>query len=123
MTDPAAWGAACWGTRLAPARHALLRVDPAAYRAMLAGRAELAEEALLADWAALWRPLIARRRRACDVAGLVAAGIPLPPAHGKKRIAMQFDPGAILSVEPPPLLADAATRRASGMARDDRGDW
>jgi phosphoribosyl-dephospho-CoA transferase len=108
MTDRVAGRAGCWGTRLAPARHALLRVEPAAYALTLAGRAELAEEALLADWAALSRPLIARRRSECDVAGLIAAGIPLPPAQGKKRIALQVDPGAILSIEPPPLLADAA---------------
>jgi len=114
MTDPAAGGAACWGTRLAPARHALLRVEPAAYALTLAGRAELAGEALLADWAALSRPLIARRRNNCDGAGLIAAGIPLPPAQGKKRIALQFDPGAILSIEPPPLLADAARAAPTG---------
>ncbi len=114
MTDRAAGCAACWGTRLAPARHALLRVDPAAYRAMLAARPELAGEALLADWAALCRPLIARRRSDCDSAGLIAAGIPLPPAQGKKRIALQFEPGAILSIEPPPLLADAACAAPAG---------
>ena len=60
---------------------------------MLAARPELAGEALLADWGALARPLITRRRSACDGAGLIAAGIPLPPAQGKRRIAMQFDPG------------------------------
>jgi phosphoribosyl-dephospho-CoA transferase len=108
MTDRVAGGKAFWGTASAPARHALLRIEPAAYASMLAGRAELAGEALLFDWASLSRPLIARRRGACDVAGFVAAGIPLPPAQGKKRVALQLDPAAILYVEPPPLLRDAA---------------
>ncbi|MGO9675353.1 MAG: malonate decarboxylase holo-[acyl-carrier-protein] synthase [Methylocella sp.] len=114
MTDRAGWGAACWGTTLAPARHALLRVEPGAYAAMLASRPDLSGEPLLAEWAARGRPLIARRRTACDVAGLVAAGIPLPPAQGKKRIALQVSPGAILSIEPPPLLRDAARAAPAG---------
>jgi phosphoribosyl-dephospho-CoA transferase len=106
---------AFWGTPYAPARrHALLRVEPAAYALMLAGRADLAGEELLVDWVALGRPLIARRRSACDVAGFVAAGIPLPPAQGKKRIALQVSPGAIQSVAPPPLLADAARAAPAG---------
>ncbi len=109
MTDLASWA-----TASAPARHALLRVEPGAYALMLAGRPDLAGEALLADWAALGRPLIARRRTSCDGAGLVAAGIALPPSHGKKRIALQLDPGAILSIEPPPLLQGAACAAPAG---------
>jgi phosphoribosyl-dephospho-CoA transferase len=81
---------------------------------MLAGRADLAGEALLADWAAHGRPLIARRRTSCDGAGCIAAGIPLPPSHGKKRIALQLDPGAIRAVAPPPLLQDAAHAAPAG---------
>ena len=109
MTDLASWG-----TASAPARHALLRVEPGAYALMLAGRPDLAGEALLADWAALGRPLIARRRTSCDLAGLVAAGIALPPSHGKKRIALQLDRGAIRAVAPPPLLRDAAHAAPAG---------
>jgi phosphoribosyl-dephospho-CoA transferase len=97
-----------WGTPAFPVRHALLRVGPQAYRLALDARPDLASETLLFDWAALSRPLIARRRGPRDVAGLTPAGIPLPPSHGKKRIALQLAPGAILAVEPPPLLAVCA---------------
>ncbi len=97
-----------WGTPVFPARHALLRVDQQAYRLALDERPDLASETLLFDWAALSRPLIARRRGPCDLAGLTPAGIPLPPSHGKKRIALQLAPGAILAVEPPPLLPACA---------------
>lgn len=94
-----------WGTMAMPARHALLCVDPAAYALALGERPELAGAPLVADWARLRRPLIARRG---GRAGLVAAGLPLPPAQGKLRIAFELAPAAILSVAPPPLLADAA---------------
>ena len=97
-----------WGTPVSPARHALLRVDTQAYRLALEERPDLASETLLFDWAALSRPLIARRRGPCDAAGLTPAGIALPPSHGKKRIALQLAPGAILAVEPPPLLRACA---------------
>jgi phosphoribosyl-dephospho-CoA transferase len=97
-----------WGTPAAPARHALLRVEPSAYASTLAEREDLAGEPLLVDWAEQGRPLIARRREPCDQPGRVAAGIPLPPSHGKKRIALQVSTSAIRSVLPPPLLADAA---------------
>ncbi|MGA2636715.1 malonate decarboxylase holo-[acyl-carrier-protein] synthase [Methylocella sp.] len=109
MTDLASWG-----TASAPARHALLRVEPAAYALMLAGRPDLTGEALLADWAALGRPLIARRRTSCDLAGCVAAGIALPPSHGKKRIALQLETGTIRAVAPPPVLQDAAHAAPAG---------
>lgn len=97
-----------WGTPAAPLRHALLSVESAAYALMLAERADLAGEPLLVDWVELRRPLIARRREPCDRPGRVAAGIPLPPSQGKKRIALQLCPSAIRSIRPPPLLADAA---------------
>ncbi len=96
------------GTPAPPARHALLRVDPQAYRSALDQRPELACEALLGDWAALSRPLIARRRDRSDADGLIPAAIPLPPSHGKRRIALQLAPRAILAVEPPPLLPACA---------------
>jgi phosphoribosyl-dephospho-CoA transferase len=86
----------------------LLRVDPQAYRLALRERPDLASETLLFDWAALSRPLVARRRAPCDAAGLTPAGIPLPPSHGKKRIALRIAPSGILAVEPPLLLLACA---------------
>ncbi len=101
MLEPARSG---WGTPVSPARHAFLRVDACAYGLALRERAELANEALLIDWAALSRPLIARRRTPRDAPGLVPMGIALPPSHGKKRIALQLAPAAVLTLEPPPPL-------------------
>jgi phosphoribosyl-dephospho-CoA transferase len=94
-----------WGAPALPARHALLRIDPQVYHLALDERPDLAFEPLLRDWAALSRPLVARRRGPCDAAGFVPAAIPLPPSHGKKRIALRFANAAILAVEPPPLLS------------------
>ncbi|VTZ48279.1 Phosphoribosyl-dephospho-CoA transferase [Methylocella tundrae] len=104
---------AAWGTPASPARHALLRVEAQAYALMLAERPDLTDP-LLKDWVLADRPLIARRRAPCDARDLVPAGVPLPPAHGKKRIALQLAPGAILSLEPPPLLADCAAFAPAG---------
>ncbi len=97
-----------WGTRLTPARHAQLHIDPASYSEILAARPELDGEPLLVDWARLGRPLIARRRAPCDREGLIAAGLALPPAHGKKRVAFALDAAAVYAAEPPPALADCA---------------
>jgi phosphoribosyl-dephospho-CoA transferase len=36
------------------------------------------------------------------------AALPLPPSHGKRRIALSFPPGAALTALPPVLLRDAA---------------
>lgn len=104
---------AAWGTRDLPARHALLRVDPQAYAAVLSEQPDLAEP-LLKDWALAERPLIARRRAPCDDPELVPVGIPLPPSHGKKRIALQLAPQAILSLKAPPPLADCAAFAPAG---------
>ncbi len=102
MLEPPCSG---WGTPGSPARHAFLRVDAYAYGLALREREDLACEPLLIDWAALSRPLIARRRAPGDASDLVPMGIALPPSHGKKRIALQLAPAAVLTLEPPPLLS------------------
>jgi len=89
-------------------RHDLLRPGPEAWDAVLRRRPELAEVPLLADWARLGRPIIVRRRMAGDGADDVPAALPLPPSHGKRRIALSFPPGAALTALPPVLLRDAA---------------
>jgi phosphoribosyl-dephospho-CoA transferase len=87
-----------------PPRHALLRVDAAAWAAVLADRPDLAEEPLLADWAPRW-PLIARRRAPDDRIAMTPAAIPLPPAHGKRRVALALAPNVIRTIGPPPELS------------------
>lgn len=90
------------------ARHDLVRVAPASWPAILAGCPPLRNEPLLADWAERNRPLMVRRA-GCDEhrsASLVPLGLALPPAQGKRRIAVQLPAVAIRDVSPPPRLAD-----------------
>jgi phosphoribosyl-dephospho-CoA transferase len=85
-------------------RHDLVQVDPAAWAAVLAARPDLGALAILTGWAQAGRPLVARRRSADDPDGQLALGLPLPPALGKRRIAVTLDPAAIVRVERFPLL-------------------
>jgi phosphoribosyl-dephospho-CoA transferase len=87
-------------------RHSLIDVDPRAWTTALAVyHWGLAHDPVIRDWAGLGRPLIARRRAACDRPDRVPAGLPLPPDIGKQRLALALPSNAILSVRPPPLLA------------------
>ena len=88
-------------------RHDLLSATPAIWDAMLEVRPELAELPLLADWARLGWPVIVRRRMAGDALDSVPAALPLPPSHGKRRIALSFPPDAVMAL-PPVLLREAA---------------
>ena len=89
-------------------RHDLLRVEPAAWDAMLRGHPGLADLPLVADWARHHWPVIVRRRMAGDLADGVPAALPLPPCHGKRRLAFSFPSGATVARLPPVLLRDAA---------------
>ncbi|MDT8275224.1 malonate decarboxylase holo-[acyl-carrier-protein] synthase [Roseomonas mucosa] len=90
-----------------PPRHALLRVSPEGWAAMLEMRPEWRGEPLLAGWA--WRgwPLVARRRGECETAGGIAAGLPLPPSAGKRRLAVLLPGDAVTEIRPPLPLAEA----------------
>jgi phosphoribosyl-dephospho-CoA transferase len=89
-------------------RHDLVRAEPAAWDAMLQGHPNLSDLPLVADWARLGRPVIVRRRMVGDLAGGVPAALPLPPCHGKGRLAFSFASGAGVAALPPVLLCDAA---------------
>jgi phosphoribosyl-dephospho-CoA transferase len=94
------------------ARHDFVRVDAAPWQAMLSARSDLIGEPLLVAWALQNRPLIARRddrsgSRACD-SSQVPLGLPLPPAQGKRRIAILLPAGAIRDITSPPRLAEIA---------------
>ena len=89
-------------------RHDLLRPEPAAWDAMLQTRPDLADLPLLTGWARLGRPVIVRRRLPGEAANDVPAAVPLPPGHGKRRIAISFPSGAALAALPPVRLRDAA---------------
>jgi phosphoribosyl-dephospho-CoA transferase len=117
MGDPSMAG---WGSRAAPARHALLRVKIEAWSTILADRTDLRDEPILLDWAALSRPLVVRRATPDDPRDAICAGIPLPPSHDKKRIAITLTREAISSVEPPlPLASCRATASASWLPTID----
>ncbi len=89
-------------------RHDLLRPGPAAWDAVLRRRPGLASVPLVADWAERGWPVIVRRRMSGDGADDVPAALPLPPSHGKQRIALSFPSGASMTALPPVLLRDAA---------------
>jgi phosphoribosyl-dephospho-CoA transferase len=89
-------------------RHDLLRADPAAWDAMLRCHPGVADLPLVADWARLDRPVIVRRRMVGDFAASVPTALPLPPCHGKRRLAFSFTSGEAVTALPPVLLRDAA---------------
>ena len=89
-------------------RHDLLRADPGAWDAMLRCHPGIADLPLVADWARLDRPVIVRRRMVGDFADSVPTALPLPPCHGKRRLAFSFSSDAAIAALPPVLLRDAA---------------
>ncbi|GJE10575.1 MULTISPECIES: malonate decarboxylase holo-[acyl-carrier-protein] synthase [Methylobacterium] len=76
-------------------RHDLVRADPAAWAAWLAAHPELAGLRQLRGWADAGRPLIVRRRMPGEGDEAVPLGLPLPPADGKRRIALAFPTTAL----------------------------
>jgi phosphoribosyl-dephospho-CoA transferase len=89
-------------------RHDLLRADPGSWDAMLRCHPGIADLPLVADWARLDRPVIVRRRMGGDFADSVPTALPLPPCHGKRRLAFSFTSGEAVTALPPVLLRDAA---------------
>jgi len=90
-------------------RHQMLWVEPGAWEAALEGHQALEAGPLVRDWAANGWPLVARSRSCEESAHLLAAGLPVPPAHGKKRYAFGIDAEFVVRAEEPPLVALAAT--------------
>jgi len=89
-------------------RHSMVKLSTAAWTAVMARHPELARHQIIADWARAGRPLVVRRPTCGDPAGIIPLGLPLPPSHGKRRIAVALAAGDIIGDAPPPLLADAA---------------
>lgn len=87
-------------------RHDLVYVSPTAWRALLGRRADLAGEPLVAGWVERGWPLVGRRANSEEVHGL-PLGLPLPPAAGKKRLAVMMRREDVVSVMPPPGLSSA----------------
>ena len=113
------------------ARHDILRILPEDWSAALArsDAAAVADEqarALLAGWAAARRPAIVRRRSECETSNGVPLGVPLPPRHGKLRIALTLPADVTVTRVAPLGLADAravvpAAWTGVGRALEDLG--
>jgi phosphoribosyl-dephospho-CoA transferase len=89
-------------------RHDLIQVEPAAWDAMLRCHPDLLDLPLVADWARRGWPVIVRRRMVGDSVHVLPAALPLPPCHGKQRLAFSFPFGAAMTSVPPVLLREAA---------------
>ena len=89
-------------------RHELLHVAPDIWASVLAHCSSLADLPLVASWADRGWPVIVRRRADADNPALVPVGLPLPPAAGKRRIALLLPPDGILQRSSPTLLRTAA---------------
>ncbi|TWB02382.1 malonate decarboxylase holo-[acyl-carrier-protein] synthase [Bradyrhizobium stylosanthis] len=91
------------------ARHSMVKASASGWTAVMNRYPELASEPIVAGWAHAGRPLVVRRPACSDTAGLVPLGLPLPPSHGKRRIAVSLAATDIVASAPPPLLANAAS--------------
>jgi phosphoribosyl-dephospho-CoA transferase len=95
-------------------RHDLLRLAPKVWTSVLAHSRSAADLPLMQDWSHRGWPVIVRRRACAEDPHLVPVGLPLPPAHGKLRIALLVPPGGILQRSSPPLLRGAAASAHPG---------
>jgi phosphoribosyl-dephospho-CoA transferase len=69
---------------------------------------DAASRHIVAAWLAAGRPFIVRRQASGFIAGRspVAVGLPLPPTHGKLRIALDLAPDTVACIVSPPAIAD-----------------
>jgi malonate decarboxylase holo-[acyl-carrier-protein] synthase len=86
----------------------MVKPSAAAWTAVMVRHPELADHPIIADWVRAGRPLIVRRPSCSDSARMIPLGLPLPPSHGKRRIAVAIEASEIVEHRPPPLLSDAA---------------
>jgi phosphoribosyl-dephospho-CoA transferase len=88
-------------------RHDLLHVVPQAWTAALAAHS-LGQVPLLTQWADWGWPVIVRRRLESEALDVVPVGVPLPPAAGKSRIALNVPPAAVTARAAPTRLRTVA---------------
>jgi len=89
-------------------RHDLLHVAPRAWASALANYPSLVDLPLVETWADRGWPVIVRRRAEAEDPVSVPVGVPLPPADGKRRVALLLPPGGVLARSSPHLLSAAA---------------
>ena len=85
-------------------RHDLLHVAPDVWASVLALCPPLADLPLVGDWADRGWPVIVRRRGEVEDRHLIPVGVPLPPAAGKRRVALLIPPDGVLQRSLPPSL-------------------
>jgi phosphoribosyl-dephospho-CoA transferase len=85
-----------------------LHVTPDVWASTLAHYPSLAGVPLVGAWADRGWPVILRRRAETEDPDLVPVGVPLPPAAGKRRVALLLPPEGVLQRSSPPLLRAAA---------------
>lgn len=90
-----------------PPRHALVTLTASGWAALIAGHPAFTQDEALALWPLRGWPLISRRRLADDPPDAIPLGLPLPPAQGKRRIALTISEAAIATIAEPPRLAEA----------------
>ncbi len=74
------------------ARHTMVKASAAGWAAVMSRHPELASEPIIDDWARAGRPLIVRRPAPQRCRRHDPLGLPLPPNHGKQRIALALAP-------------------------------
>ncbi|HDR9162926.1 malonate decarboxylase holo-[acyl-carrier-protein] synthase [Burkholderia vietnamiensis] len=88
-------------------RHTLVTLTAAGWSAAFARDPALAADPVVRAWAADGRPLIVRRATPDEAdAARVPLGIPLPPAAGKRRVALNVAADAVAARRALPALAD-----------------
>jgi phosphoribosyl-dephospho-CoA transferase len=109
-------------------RHDLLHVTPDVWASALADCPSLADLPLVRTWADRGWPVIVRRRAEGEDPDLAPVGVPLPPAAGKRRVALLLPPDGVLQRSSPPLLRAVANVAGSGWQSTiasllDLGEW
>ena len=92
------------------ARHTLAWPTASGFAALGAQATDAVARDALARWKTRDWPLIVRRRVPDMAAELVALGLPLPPAEGKRRLAFSLPPIGVGRHQPPPPLRTVIAR-------------
>ena len=98
-------------------RHTLVWIDVRRRDGFIRCVEDVSAQALVDEWLARDRPLIVRRRDAATDADHLALGVPLPPAEGRRRIAVAARPDIVVRACEPPLLRDTAGRLPAAWRR------
>ncbi len=88
-------------------RHHLVFLCPDGWHRLLDTRTDLSEEPLIVSWVDRGWPLIVRRADIAANSDGLSLGLPLPPSHGKRRVALILRPEDVVETRPPPLLDEA----------------